>query len=153
MTKRYRWGLFVACFITAVVFVYREDKKFSAALDRKPNREAFIGRWRLESDSFPSVFSRTGKSPFISEIFLGQDGRFKASDMPMENHFKEPLFSLVSTEGEWELERQQAWVLSLVVNRGGYPLRIESKNGEVVALSYAVSDPDSSEHWIWKKVP
>jgi hypothetical protein len=88
-----------------------------------------------------------------AELTLKPDGRFTATDFPIEDGFTNPKWRLKSGEGYWELYRNQYWVVSLGFLDGfGTPLDIRVKNGRVVALTYSVGDPDSNERWIWRRV-
>lgn len=80
-----------------------------------------------------------------------------AVNMPIEDPFLKPDFQLLSLSGSWEVELQQVWMLSVIITRdgkrGGYPLNIEWEDDKPTAFSYAVGDPDSSERWVWRKIP
>ena len=125
----------------------------SLVVETKPAEAAFVGRWQLESTSLPSVTNRTGKTVIRAELLLTADGRFTATDFPIEDGFSSPKWRLKSGEGHWELYRNQYWVVSLGFADGfGTPLDIRAKNGSIAALTYSVGDPDSNELWIWRRV-
>lgn len=122
-------------------------------VEGRPAETAFVGRWQLDAASLPSVTNRTGKAVIRPQLTLTADGRFTATDFPIEDGFSSPKWRLKSGEGHWELYRNQYWVVSLGFLDGfGTPLDIRAKNGSVVALTYSVGDPDSNELWIWRRV-
>jgi hypothetical protein len=119
----------------------------------KPAETEFVGRWQLDSVSLPSVTNRTGTTVVRAELILRGDGRFTATDFPIEDGFSSPKWRLKSGEGQWELYRNQYWVVSLGFADGfSTPLDIREKGGSKVALTYSVGDPDSNELWIWRRV-
>ena len=123
----------------------------SLVVETKPVEAAFVGRWELESTSLPSVTNRTGKTVIRAELLLRADGRFTATDFPIEDGFSSPKWRLKSGEGHWELYRNQYWVVDLGFADGfGTPLVIRQKHGQVVALTDSVGGPDSNELWIWR---
>jgi hypothetical protein len=124
----------------------------SLVVGTKPAEAAFVGRWQLESKSLPSVTNRTGNRVVRAELLLTADGRFTATDFPIEDGFSNPKWYLKSGAGFWKLSQSLHWVVDLGFADGlSTPLDIRTKNGAVVALTYAVGDPDSNELWIWRR--
>ena len=146
--------LVVLCIGVVVSVVWRNWGRNVGALvvEGKPPEAAFVGHWQLVSTSLPSVTNRTGKTVLRPQLTVTADGRFTATDFPIEDGFSSPKWRLKSGEGHWELSRNQYWVVSLGFLDGfGTPLDIRAKNGSVVALTYSVGDPDSNELWIWRR--
>jgi hypothetical protein len=111
------------------------------------------GRWQLQSTSMLSVTNRTGTTVTSSELTLLADGHFAATEFPVEDGFSTPKWHLKSGNGNWELCRLQHWTVSLEFADGfSFPLDIRAANESVVALTYSVGDPDSSEIWTWRRV-
>jgi hypothetical protein len=116
-------------------------------VQQKPAETVVIGRWQLQSTSLPSVTNRTGKTSIRAEIVFQQNGRFTATDFPVEDAFSSPKWRLKSGEGRWELYRNQYWVVDVGFADGfSTPLDIRAKNGRVVALTYSVGDPTSRSY-------
>lgn len=126
---------------------------FSEPASARPSREAFVGRWKLEEASYPSVERRMGKRPITSCLDLDFDGRLITTNMPIQDAFIKPEFQLLSKEGAWGFELKQVWMLSAVFGKDRYVLSIEWEGDRPVALVDPVPDADSSERWVWRKVP
>jgi hypothetical protein len=144
----------VLCIAVVVSVVRRNSGRNVGGLvvEGKPAETAFVGRWELETASLPSVTNRTGKTLIRAQLTLTPDGRFTATDLPIEDGFSNPKWRLKSGEGHWELYRNQYWVVSLGFADGfSTPLDIRAKNGNLIALTYSVGDPDSNERWIWRR--
>ena len=141
--------LVVLCMAAVVSVIWRNWGRNVGAfvVEAKPTEAEFFGRWQLDATSLPSVTNRTGKTVFRAELTLRANGRFTATDFPIEDGFSSPKWRLKSGEGHWELYRNQYWVVSLGFADGfGTPLDIRAKNGNVAALTYSVGDPDSIRH-------
>jgi len=146
---------FVLCVAVVVSVVRRNWGRDVGGLvvDGKPAQTAFVGHWQLDSTSLPSVTNRTGKTLIRAQLRLMEDGRFTATDFPVEDGFSRPKWRLKSGDGHWELYRNQYWVVSLGFADGfSMPVDIRAKNGGTVALTYSVGDPDSNERWIWRRI-
>lgn len=62
----------------------------------KPTPAVFVGRWKLEAESLPSVEKRMGQQVTDSYLDLAADGRLAAVNMPVEDLFLKPRFQLLS---------------------------------------------------------
>lgn len=140
----------VASVLTYVIFFPRPYKP----MDR-PDEQSFHGRWILDAASMRSAKKRTGKTPAEAQLVFGPDGRVSVKDMPyQEGSTRLPEFALLTGEGRWELQLQQDWVMAVYLDeRRSAVYFIDMKDGRPDALSYGVSDPDSSERWIWRRAP
>ena len=137
---------------------FREDPQHVIPLvDYTPEETAV---WQYVYDRLETGHARHACASYLEAkarlgIDFGQttaDGRFTATDFPIEDGFSSPKWRLKSGEGHWELYRNQYWVVSLGFADGfGTPLDIRAKNGNVAALTYSVGDPDSNELWIWRR--
>lgn len=149
-------SLLAVLFIAIVVSVFWRNwgrNVGSLVVEEKPAEAMIVGHWQIESASLPSVANRTGRTVIRAELTLMADGRFTATDFPIEDSFSSPKWRLKSGEGHWELYRNQYWVVSLGFLDGfGTPLDVRAKKGSIVALTYSVGDPDSSELWIWRRI-
>src|SRR5437867_10571273 len=83
------------------------------AVSAKPSEKEIVGRWRVQSTSMRSITNRTGKTLVRPELTIRPDGRFSATDFPVEDSFRNPRWRLKSGEGYWELSRSQYWVVDL----------------------------------------
>jgi hypothetical protein len=107
---------------------------------------------QAESRSLPSVTNRAGKTVARGELLLTADGRFTATDFPIEENLSNQKRHLKAGLGFWKLSQSPNWVIDLGFADGhSTPLHIRTKNGAVVALTYAVGDPGSNELWIWRR--
>lgn len=159
------WKLIAAIVVTATLGVFCWHNRgsiffrefFVKSVRAKPSMASFVGRWKLEATSFPSIEHRMGKKPADSYLDIAQDGRLAAVNMPIENPFLKPEFQMLSGLGAWKVELNQDWVLTVIIMRGGgrdgYSLDIEWEGENPAALVYSVNDPDSNERWVWRKVP
>lgn len=117
----------------------------------KPTDVALAGVWRLEEKSVPLAVRRIGRAPKDSKIVFMPDGRLLAVDMPMEDPFQKPKYRLFTGEGRWRLEDQNGWMLTLTIERGGYPLFFGDGGGSPKVAYTFVDGPDSGERWTWRK--
>lgn len=140
----------VAAVLTYVVFFPQPYKPME-----RPDEQSFHGRWMLDAASVPSAKKRTGKTPADALLAFHPDGRVSVKDMPyQEGSTRLPEFALLTGEGRWELQLQQDWVMAVYLDeRRSVIFFIDMKDGRPAGMSYGVSDPDSSERWIWRRAP
>lgn len=143
MRKAY-WAM-GALFLALLAFSWHHRES------RKPDPALFVGRWKLDPSSLPSVVARTGKTPSDSHLELAADGRATLADMPVMNSFASPKFQLLSRQAGWELELQQSWMINLVYDGGGHSYAIQWEGDTPAALVEHIPAADSGEQWIWRK--
>ena len=122
------------------------------AADTSANKQAIIGRWKVDSrisrlglEAMGSAASSSG----VVEFF--KDGSFIAQSLPVENVFKAPRFFSYTGSGKWLFDIRREFNIVLTMSDGSsYVLDARINNG-VLSLVRVLGDPDAPEVLVWFK--